>query len=207
MEARTQHILEQVRKLYRRYGIKSVTMDDVARHLCISKKTLYEHFKDKEDLVGSILFHEHDLHCEVHNEILRRNLNAVEELLAVYNLIHTRFREYNPSMEYDIRKYYPELYISIRNIRRKNMYESFLNNMNKGKKEGLYRRELNAKIIAKLHVFRVENLYENDLFSLEELISMHVFHELFVYHLHGILSAKGLIFFKKNFKKLKATLS
>jgi len=207
MEPHTQHILEQVRKLYRRYGIKSVTMDDVARYLCISKKTLYEQFKDKEDLVRSILFLDHDIHVHIHNEILSKNLNAIEELLEVYNLIHTRFREYNPSMEYDIRKYYPDLYISIRDVRRKNMFESFLNNMNKGKKEGLFRRELNAKIIAKLHVFRVENLYENDLFSIEELISMNVFHELFVYHLHGILSARGLVFFRKNFKKLKDSLS
>jgi len=182
-------------------------MDDVAQHLCISKKTLYEHFKDKEDLVRSILFLEHETHHKIHDEILARNLNAVEELLEVYNLIHKRFREYNPSMEYDIRKYYPDLYVSIREVRRKNMFESFLNNMNKGKREGLYRKELNAKIIAKLHVFRVENLYENDLFSIEELISFNVFHELFVYHLHGILSTKGLIFFKKNFKKYKASLT
>ena len=207
METRTRHILEQVRKLYGRYGIKSVTMDDVAKHLCISKKTLYKHFKDKEDLVRSILFLEHDIQSKIHREIFSRNLNAVEELLAVYNLIHYRFREYNPSMEYDIRKYYPDLYTSIREVRRKNMFESFLNNMNKGKKEGLYRKELNAKIIAKLHVFRVENLYENDLFSIEELISFQVFHELFVYHLHGILSDKGLVFFKKNFKKFKESLA
>lgn len=207
MEPRTLHILKQARKLYGRYGIKSVTMDDVSRHLCISKKTLYEHFKDKEDLVRSILLLEHDIHLEIHREILSKNLNAVEELLEVYNLIHARFREYNPSMEYDIRKYYPDLYISIREVRRKVMLESFLNNMHKGKKEGLYRKEMNERIIAKLHVFRVENLYENDLFSIEELISLDVYHELFVYHLHGILSAKGLTFFEKNFKKFKASLA
>ncbi len=207
METKTPHILEQVRKLYGRYGIKSVTMDDVAQHLCISKKTLYKHFKDKEDLVRSIVFLENDIQSKIHSEILSRNLNAVEELLEVYNLIHKRFRDYNPSMEYDIRKYYPDLFTSIRDIRRKNMFESFLTNLNKGKKEGLYRKELNTNIIAKLHVFRVENLTENDLFSIEELISFQVFHELFVYHLHGILSAKGLIFFNKNFTKYKASLT
>ena len=207
METRTPDILEPVRKLYGRYGIKSVTMDDVAQHLCISKKTLYKHFKDKEDLVRSILFLEHDIQRKIHHEILSRNLNAVEELLEVYNLIHKRLCDYNPSMEYDIRKYYPDLYLSIRNVRRKNMLESFLANLNKGKKEGLYRKELNTNIIAKLHLFRVENLHENDLFSIEELVTLDVFHELFVYHLHGILSAKGLDFFKKNFTKFKASLA
>jgi TetR/AcrR family transcriptional regulator, cholesterol catabolism regulator len=207
MEGRTLHILEQVRELYGRYGIKSVTMDDVAQHLCISKKTLYEHFKDKEDLVRSIIYLEHEIYNKIHDEILSRNLNSIEELLEVYKLIHTRFREYNASMEYDLRKYYPDLFLNIRDFRRKNMFESFLNNMNKGKKEGVYRKELNTKIIAKLHVFMVENLYDNDLFSIEELISSQVFHELFVYHLYGILSGKGLIFFTRNFRKFKASLT
>lgn len=207
MDIRTKQILEQVRKLYRRYGIKSVTMDYVARQLCISKKTLYEHFRDKEDLVRSILFLEHEIHAGIHDEIAAQNQNAVEEILAVYKLIHKRFLDYNPSMEYDIRKYYPDLYKDIKEIRRKYMYESFLRNMNKGKKEGLYRRELNANIIARLHVFRIENLYDNDLFSIEEITSFQVFQELFVYHLHGILSTSGLAFFRKNYNKMKETLT
>jgi TetR/AcrR family transcriptional regulator, cholesterol catabolism regulator len=207
MAVREQFILEQVRRLYRRYGIKSVTMDDVAHHLNISKKTLYEHFNDKEDLVRSILILENDIHTKVLAEIVSQELNAVEELLEVYRQIHKRFRDYNPSMEYDIRKYYPDLYTNIREIRRKNMLDSFLNNMNKGKKEGLFRQDLNTKIIARLHVLRIENLYDNDLFSIEELTSFNVFHELFVYHMHGILSDKGLRLFRKNFKKFKTSLA
>jgi TetR/AcrR family transcriptional regulator, cholesterol catabolism regulator len=206
MASRTQHILEQARKLYVRYGIKSVTMDDVAQHLCISKKTLYEHFKDKEDLVRSILVHDSSIHHKIHHEIFSKNLNAVEELLEVYRMIHKRFRDYNPSMEYDIRKYYPDLYLSIREIRRNNMLKYFTENMEKGKQEGLYRKTLDVMIIAKLQVFRFENLFDNDLLSLQEVINLKVFHELFIYHMHGILSDKGLAFFKRNFKKLTASL-
>jgi TetR/AcrR family transcriptional regulator, cholesterol catabolism regulator len=207
MEERTQYILEQVRKLYKRYGIRSVTMDDVSQHLGISKKTLYEHFRDKEELVRSILFLEHEIQEKVHKEIRSQELNALEELLVVYNHIRTRFRDYNPSMEYDIRKYYPELYGSIKEIRRKSMIESIHKNISKGKKEGLYRRELNTGIIAKVHVSRFENLFENGLFSMEELMSFEVFHELFIYHLHGILSPKGLVFFRRNFRKFKGLLT
>ena len=89
MDDRTLHILEKVRRLYYRYGIKSVTMDDVAKHLCISKKTLYEHFTDKEDLVRNIVLMDHSDHKKFFQEIKRRNLNAIEELFEVYRMINS----------------------------------------------------------------------------------------------------------------------
>ena len=110
-------------------------------------------------------------------------------------------------MEYDLRKYYPDLFVKIKEIRRKRMYESSYSNMIKGKREGLFRKELNARIISKLHVFRTENLLDSDLFSVEEVTSFKMFHEIFVYHLQGILSHEGRTFFETNFDKFKATLS
>jgi AcrR family transcriptional regulator len=207
MDEKTRHILEQVRKLYHRYGIKSVTMDDVAKHLCISKKTLYEHFTDKEDLVSNIVLMDYSNRNRFFQEIKNKNLNAIEELFEVYRMINTMFRDYNSSMEYDIHKYYPDLYTRVKEIRRKNMYQTMYTNMNKGKKEGLYRKELHSKIIARMHVFKVENMFDNDIFSMEELSSAKVFNEVFVYHMQGIMSAKGRSFFERNFARLKADLS
>lgn len=207
MNSKALNILAQVHKLYQRYGIKSVTMDDVAKHLGISKKTLYEHFKDKEDLVRNVLMAEHDNQCGSFTAITDQQLNAIEELFEVYKMLNTMFREYNPSMEFDLRKYYPDLFIEIKEIRRKRMFESVMNNINKGKKEGLYRKELNSKIIAKLHVFRTESLFDNDMFTIEELTSFKMFHEVFIYHIQGILSHEGRSFFEVNFDKFKSSLS
>ena len=207
MNPKASYILEQVGRLYHRYGIKSVTMDDVASQLGISKKTIYEFFHDKEDLVKQVLLFQHDHQCGFLNAIERKDYNAIEELFEVYKIINEMLRENNPSMEYDVRKYYPDLFQEIRKIRRKRMYESVYNNLNQGKKEGLYRKELNSKIIAKLHVFRTESLFDNDMFTQEELTSFKMFHEIFVYHLQGILSNDGRTFFENNFDKFKATLS
>jgi AcrR family transcriptional regulator len=206
MEEKALFIVEKVRKLYQHYGIKSVTMDDAANHLCISKKTLYEYFKDKEALVKKVVFLDYERLENCFSDIAKQNLNAIEELLEVYGLIHNMFRDYNPSMEYDIRKYYPDLYNKIKDIRRKRMFETVYSNIKKGKAEGLYRKELNSRIIAKLHVIRVENMFENELFTVEEVTSFKVFHEIFFYHVHGILSQKGVKFFYKNFKKIKTGL-
>ncbi|MEI7896676.1 MAG: TetR/AcrR family transcriptional regulator [bacterium] len=207
MNPKAVYILEQVGKLYHRYGIKSVTMDDVATHLGISKKTIYDFFSDKEDLVKQVLMFEHEHSCGFLNAIEDKGFNAIEELFEVYKMINATYRDYNPSMEYDIRKYYPNLYLKIKEIRRKRMLESVFNNLNKGKKEGLFRKEVNSKTISKLHVFRSETLFENDIFTQEELASFTVFNEIFVYHLNGILSHEGRTFFEKNFDKFKASLS
>ncbi|MFH1297035.1 MAG: TetR/AcrR family transcriptional regulator [Bacteroidota bacterium] len=201
MEGKVQQIILLVYKLYQRYGIKSVTMDDVARHLGISKKTLYEFFTDKEDLVKQVLIRDYDMKLAFFLEIERKNLNAIEELFEVYKMIKEIFKDYNPSVEYDIRKYYPALFSQLREIKRTRMYELSMKNMNKGKREGLYRSDLNASIVARLHVFRVENILESELFSIEELTSIKVFHEIFVYHLNGILSDKGRQFMTSNYKK------
>lgn len=200
-------ILEQVRKLYHRYGIKSVTMDDVARHLCISKKTLYEHFEDKEDLVGQVIMLQVEAEDQCFSQIAEKKLNAIEELFEVYKLINLFYHDFNPSIEYDIRKYYPDLYMKIREIRRKRMYDSTLRNIEKGKKEGYFRSGIDASIISKMHVFRTENLFDNDLFTNEEINNVNVFNEMFVYHINGLLSEKGREFFERNFEKIKAGLS
>lgn len=206
MNPKALQIVGQVRTLYQRYGIKSVTMDDVARHLGISKKTLYEHFRDKEDLVQAVLMMEYDQHCGFLKVIEGRAFNAVEEMFEVYKMINVMYKDYNPSMVYDVRKYYPGLFFRLKDIRRKMMYESAFNNLIKGMQEGLYRRELDAGIITRLHVFRIEGLFDNDLFSPEEMSSFTIFHEVFVYHVYGILSHDGRRFFEDNFDKFKASL-
>lgn len=181
-------------------------MDDVAKHLSISKKTLYEYFTDKEDLVKNVVLLDHDNRNNFFQEIKDRDLNAIEELFEVYRMINSMFRDYNSSMEYDIHKYYPDLFLKVKIIRRKKMYDMLFSNMNKGKKEGLYRKELNSNIIARLHVFKFENMFDNEIFTLEELVSVKVFNEVFVYHMQGIMNATGRSFFENNFARLKEGL-
>jgi len=206
MEQKRSFILDQVSNLYHRYGIKSVTMDDVASHIGISKKTLYENFTDKEDLVRQVLLLEQDSRCNFLNAIERKKLNAIEELFEVYKMIRGMYRDYNPSMEYDLQKYYPDLCVRIKDFRRKRLYGSIHDNLLKGKKEGFFRKELNAKTIARIQVFWSESFLNNDMFTFEEITSFALFHEIFIYHLQGILSEKGRSFFEQNFEKFKDSL-
>jgi AcrR family transcriptional regulator len=196
-----ENILERISCLYRKYGIKSVTMDDVARELGISKKTLYLHFSDKDDLVLQVLNYEGRNRATEFKKIYERNLNAIEELLEVNRYMNHMMRDHSTVIDYDLKKYYPEHYTKTQEMRRAKMYESVINNMKKGKKEGLFRADLNEEIIAKLHVSRIMCMTENSYFSTTELSSPEVFSEVIIYHIRGIANENGIKILEENLVK------
>ncbi|MBK9292225.1 MAG: TetR/AcrR family transcriptional regulator [Bacteroidetes bacterium] len=196
---RSQEIIVHAVEVFRRFGIKSVSMDDLARHMGMSKKTLYQHFDDKNQLVEVSMNHliEAD-YCSMKN-IEQQNLNAIDEMFALYRHASVNVRNHNPVLEYDLQRYFPNIYKRLRDRTRAQMHEIMLNNLRKGKAEGFYRSNLNENIIAKLFVLRMENLMHTDMVTTEELYSEAFFIETYRYHLFGILSEAGLQFIKQNY--------
>jgi len=185
-----------------KYGIKSVTMDDVARELGISKKTLYQYVNDKNELVQKVVEMEIGEKGEHFLKMRSTELNAIEELFEVNKMVRQMLKDYNPATEYDLRKYYPELYTNLIKVRRDRIYNNILSNLMKGKKEGLYRAELNEELIAKLQLSRVESAFDDKIFSQEELLSPKLFYEMFVYHIRGIANERGLKVLEQKLKEL-----
>lgn len=203
MEKEALNIIEKVGKLYMKYGIKSITMDDVAKELGISKKTLYNYFSDKTDLVNQVLAYLISFHTDKSDCIFCKNMNAVEEIFEVNAFLTNMLTNYNHSMVYDLKKYYPDLFTKFHKIRRDKMYDSVIENLKKGKKEGLFRKELKEEIIAKLHVARIEGILDNNIFTVEEFTSPAFSLEIFTYHLRGICNEKGLEIVNKKITELK----
>jgi AcrR family transcriptional regulator len=203
MNEEFKYIIEQVTRLYLQYGIKSVTMDDVSRELGMSKKTLYKYVTNKEDLVNYFVEHVvNERRCSVEN-IQNKNLNAIEELMEVNEHVIEMLKNYNPSTEYDLKKYYPQHYAKIRELRRKNIYKAVFENIERGKKQGLFRVSLDGDIIARVHVSRIENSFANEMFSIEELTSREFATEMMEYHIRGIASKKGIDFFEDKLKEFR----
>jgi len=205
MNAKDKDIIRKVAQLYSKYGIKSITMDDVAHELGISKKTLYEYFSDKFHLVNAVVEQEilfNDLRLK---EQKSNSGNALQEMFQIYRFHLQMLKEYNPALEFDLKKYYPEIYFRLKRIKRAKIRETTLNNLVKGKRESFYRKELNEEIITKLTVLRIEGLSESDLFSQEELYSHEFSKEMFLYHLHGILTPMGIEYLNNNLEQLKLT--
>lgn len=205
MNEELKNIMLKVRELYMKYGIKSITMDDVARELGISKKTLYQYVTDKDDLVGKFIDNEILMRQEEICKCFRIGFNAIEQLFEISVFMNKLIRNQNPATEYDLKKYYPRHYLKTVKARREGIYNYILLNLKKGIKEGLYREEMDKEIIAKLYLWRTENTSINDLFSVEEFTSLRLFVELLTYHIRGIATEKGVIELEKKIKELENT--
>ncbi len=199
MEEQERDIIDAAAGLFVKYGIKSITMDEVSRQLAVSKKTIYRYFKDKQELVEKALETLLEQQKCAIDGVMDRGLNALEELFEVYNHVNEIIKEHNPALEFDLQRTYPTLFKRMRENHRNNIYQATERNLVKGKKEGYYRKDLDAAVIAKLHVVRLENFMHNDIITVEELHSKKFFKEVFKYHLHGIVSTEGLNYVKSNY--------
>ncbi len=199
MDQKEQEIIEQALQLFTRYGIKSVTMDEFSRHIGISKKTLYQYFADKNELVEKTiqaLIKKNVCNIE---EIENKHLNAIEELFEIYRIVNEMIKSHNPVLEFDLQRYFPTIFKKLRELHRNNTYNMMLANLNKGKAEELYRTDLKVEILAKLNLMRTEYIMHSDLVTQEEMHSKSFFHEIFKYHVFGIISQKGWVYLKENY--------
>jgi len=203
MNEELKNILLKVRELYTKYGIKSITMDDVAMELGISKKTLYQYVNDKDDLVGKFIDNEITLRQEQICQCFKTDFNAIEELFEISIFMNKVMKDQNPATEHDLKKYYPHHYYKTVKVRRERIFDYILLNLKKGKEEGLYREELNEEIIAKLYLSRTESIHLNDLFTVEEFTSLRLFIELLNYHIRGIATERGIMVLNKKLNELE----
>jgi AcrR family transcriptional regulator len=202
MDDKALAIVKKVRALYTEYGIKSVTMDDVAHELSISKKTLYQHFADKKELVLAVLKEDYRKRQIDFSLILNNKVNAIEELFLYYKLQIRIIRDHKPSFVYDLKKYYPDIFNHFQVIKRGRILDSVLENLIKGKKEGLYRPDLNEDVISRLNLMRIEGIIHSGIFTVEEMVSPDIFFEIYKYHMYGIVNEKGRKILEYNLNKL-----
>lgn len=192
MEEKEFYIIEKARELFMKYGIKSVSMDDISQQLGISKKTLYQYFKDKADLVFKVVNFFNCEHDKVMKEVIQSNLNAIEILLLVSKHTLDLLKSLHPPLLFDLRKYYPEITRDLILSKKSDVFDKIKNNLLKGIEEGLYRSDLNPDIIASLYIKRIDDVFFEKDFYAQDYPQHEVFKQLFIYHLRGIVSPKGL---------------
>jgi len=202
MENKLKDIVSKTCKLFQKFGIKSVSMDDIARECGISKKTLYESVKDKHELVEKVIDFEFNKESHAPHTIDFANMNAVEVLFIVYKSSIDFFKDFNMSMEYDLKKYYSDLYIKNNKRRREHIYAKMVINMKQGREEGSFRDDFNIDIIAKLHILKIEGLLQSDIFEDTNYTIVEIFKELFTHHFMAIATEKGRIEFNKKIAEI-----
>jgi AcrR family transcriptional regulator len=200
-DTRCARLIADAAKVFWTYGIKSVTMDDLATRLGISKKTLYQCVKDKNDLVGQVLqCMARESTCEVTHG-LDRETNAIDELFAIANRVSKRLRDIHPSIHFDLEKYHPEAFHAWRQGKRAEIFASMVANLQRGIKEGLYRKDLDVHVITTLHIARFDLVFNGELFPPDQFNLEEVQREMFRYHIRGIASPKGVEYLVKKVKR------
>jgi TetR/AcrR family transcriptional regulator, cholesterol catabolism regulator len=184
-----------------RYGVKSMTMDDVARHLTISKKTLYQYVSDKNDLVlksmSRIIEHEKAVAqhlCDAHK-------NAIDMLFALSKDVASKYNQMHPSVNYDLQKYHPEAWSLFREFQTKFVTDCIQENIERGIKQGLYRDNLDPFLIAHFYSSKLHMCSDGELFPADKYSFSKIHLEMMRYHIRGIASEKGLDYLKKKIKQ------
>ncbi len=200
MDESLKKIIETAANLYQKFGIKSVTMDDVAHECMISKKTLYKYVNDKIDLLQKTIKFEFLKYGKVFKEISDRGLNAVEEVVEIHKILTKMLKIYNPATEYDLLKYYPVVHREFSEQKAMQVYEMMKTNLQKGIDEGLYCKDINIELVAKQRViFQVQKI-ENSVVSYKEFMKPKAVKYMLLYHMRAICTPKGLEMFKNKIK-------
>jgi len=193
-------IILAVTALFMQYGIKSLTMDDICRHLGISKKTLYLYVSDKKDLVKKALeLAVGEDQCMLGN-ISENNTNPIDELLAINVKISEKLQGMQPAVMYDLQKYYPEAWKVMENHKQCFVFEMVVDNIKEGVKQGYYRENVNPELVAKVYVTMLDKIFEIGFFPANKYSFQEMHKEIARYHLRGIASQKGITYIEKQFK-------
>lgn len=198
MEAKKQAILEKVAELFMRYGIKSVTMDDVAKALKMSKKTLYQYVSDKQDLVRQVMAG----HCQLERmacDLIAENnqANAVDELLEITKFVTGQIKNVHPSIHYDLEKYYPDAMGEFESHKMDYIYNMVASNLKRGIQQGWYRSNINIPIISRLYVYKLDMFFDPEIFPPREFNFLEVYMEMMRYHIRGVATEQGLAYLTK----------
>ena len=178
-------------ELFMRYGVRSISMDDIARHLSVSKKTLYQHFADKEDIVTVTCKAHLDRSASEFQAIKTTAKNAIEELVQLSVCLKRNVQDMNPSLLFDLQKYHPKAWRVWLNHKNKFIRESVVRNLKQGMEEGYFRPDMDPEIIASVRLEMVQLAFNEEIFPCERFKLPEVQMQIFDHFVFGLLTEKG----------------
>lgn len=185
-------ILKTAAELFLNYGFKSVTMDELANALGMSKKTLYQYFANKNDLVEeTTLYMYHVIQTGI-NDIILQDKSPIEELYEIKRFVMKHLKDEKSSPQYQLQKYYPKIYSDLMEKQSCVMGECVISNLHRGIQLGLYRDTINKEFISKIYFNCMMALKDKELFPLNNFSMQTLMNNYLEYHLRGICTQKGL---------------
>lgn len=184
-------IQSKARELFLRYGIRSVSMDDIASQLGISKKTIYHSFADKDELVVAVM---NDQVMHMHNdcELCKRTAkDAVDEIFITMEQVYDQFTQLNPMVLYDVEKFHPTAFEAFRKMKEEYLLQVIAHNLKRGIKEELYREDINVEMMSRYRVETMMVPFAMAAASPSKFNPIELTREIMEHFLYGLATLKG----------------
>jgi AcrR family transcriptional regulator len=191
-------ILKGAEDLFMRYGVRSISMDDIARHLSVSKKTLYQHFADKEDLVVAVSKGHLLRQDTLYKSLRESSANSIEHLAKISVCMKQEMEGVNPSMLFDIQKFHPRAWAVWNNFK-KELIQELVDSLSEGIEEGYVRDDINPEIFAVVRVELIQAAFNEESFPVKKFKLAEVQAQIFDHFVYGLVTEKG----KKIYQKTK----
>lgn len=199
-------IVKSALSLFWRYGIKSVTMDDIAKELGISKRTIYQHYTDKEAILKMVIHQElSSQQCEM-EELGVTTDSPIEQLIRATDQMRTAMAHMNPALLYDLKKYYPESWGLFQSYKYEFIMKGIRENLMQGIVAGVYRTDLDVDVLSRLRMEEFEIAFDPNIFPPDKFHMMDVQMQFVHHFLRGIMTEKGFAYYN-NLKDQSVTES
>ena len=184
-------LIERVNDVYINKGVKRTTMDDMAKALNVSKKTLYKYVKNRKELVmKSTYFHVSRDRKRV-TEIQNENYNPIIEQYELAKFVIETISKINPVLHSDLENYFPEAWTYLNQYFNGFIFESLYSNLQRGQLEGVYHIHFKPEIVARFFANRIDIIFDGELFPSSEFNFKDIYLEYLMYHLNSIVSEQG----------------
>ncbi len=191
-----ERILTAAEELFMQYGFRSISMDDIAKHISVSKKTIYQFFEDKDEIVNITVRRHFEKEKEVCNhQVFCNASNAVEEMVKVAKLIKLNTLNINPAIIFDLQKYHPKAWQILQDFKQDFILHSIVRNLKQGIEEGLYRPDIDVDVLARLRLEEVQMGFDSSIFSPVKFNAYQTHMQLLEHFIRGIVTDKGLALF------------
>nr|WP_321245362.1 TetR/AcrR family transcriptional regulator [uncultured Psychroserpens sp.] len=185
-------IIHKSTELFLSLGFKSVTMDDIASEMGISKKTIYVHFPNKTKLVEAVTFNLFDTICDGIDSICEVSANPIEELYAIKMFVMHHLKNEKSSPQYQLKKYYPQIYSALKFKQFEKMHQSVKESLQQGVDTGVFRNSIDVDFISRMYFTGMTGIKDNMFFPPEDYQMEYLMESYLEYHLRAIVAEKGM---------------
>lgn len=201
MEEKQLEIINKSALLFLKNGIKSVTMDDLAKELGVSKKTIYKYFDDKNDLVTKIVESKTSLDRQACKDARCDSENAIDALFKISAFVSEMMQNVHSSVFFDLQKYHRDAWEVMEEHKRNFVKSQIQENIERGQQEGLYIPTLNPVVIASVYISTMDGLFDGETFDLDAFSFQKIFDEIIHFQIRGIADKKGLTYLNNRLNK------